>query len=107
MPQQHERKKALPGPMIDEPDGDRKMDDLSRQLTLGQAYDISAYAKTSSTDRLFWALDRFDFDRDTLNEDGRAQRLEASQICALELDRRGAPLRDPTKPVEFPRLMPA
>ena len=54
------------------------MDDLSRQLTLGQAYDIAAYAKTSSTPRLFWALDRFDFDRDTLGEDARVQRLEAS-----------------------------
>lgn len=82
------------------------MDDLSRQLTLGRAYDIAASAKTSSTPRLFWALDRFDFDRDTLDEDGRAQRLEASQTCALELDRRGVPLRDPTVPVEFPRTMP-
>lgn len=83
------------------------MDDLSRQLTLGHAYDIAAYAKTSSTPRLFWALDRFDFDRDTLNEDGRAQRLEASQACALELDRRGVPLRDPSVKIEFPRTMPA
>jgi len=82
------------------------MDDLSRQLTLAHAYDISAYAKTSSTPRLFWALDRFDFDRSTLNEDGHAQRLEASQTCALELDRRGVPLRDPTVPFEFPRTMP-
>lgn len=82
------------------------MDDLSRQLTLGQAYDIAAYAKTSSTPRLFWALDRFDHDRASLDEDGRAQRLEASQACALELDARGVPLRDPSKPVDFPRLMP-
>lgn len=82
------------------------MDDLSRQLTLGHAYDIAAYAKTSSTPRLFWALDRFDFDRNTLDEGGRAQRLEASQACALELDRRGVPLRDPTAGIEFPRMMP-
>ncbi|WP_298837490.1 hypothetical protein [uncultured Salinicola sp.] len=83
------------------------MDDLSRQLTLGQAYDIAAYAKTSSTPRLFWALDRFDFDRDTLGEDARVQRLEASQACAIELDRRGVPLRDPTVKVGFPRMTPA
>ena len=56
------------------------MDDLSRQLTLARAYDIAAYAKTSSTPRLFWALDRFDFDRDTLNEDGRAQRLDGRPL---------------------------
>ena len=83
------------------------MDDLSKQLTMGQAYDVAAYAKDSSTERLFWALDRFDFDRHTLDEGARAQRLEASQICALELDRRGVPLRDPTIPVEFPRMLPA
>ena len=83
------------------------MDELSKQLTLGRAYDIAAYAKTSSTPRLFWALDRFDFDRDALNEEGRAQRLEASQACALELDRRGVPMRDPTAKIEFPRTMPA
>ena len=83
------------------------MDDLSRQLTLGQAYDVAAYAKTSSTDRLFWALDRFEFDRDTLNADGRLQRLEASQACAKELDRRNVPMRNPMVGIEFPRMMPA
>lgn len=87
--------------------GSAEMDDLSRQLTLAHAYDISAYAKSSSTPRLFWALDRFDFDRDTLDEGGRAQRLEAGQACALELDRRGVPLRDPNAKIEFPRMMPA
>ena len=83
------------------------MDDLSRQLTLGQAYDIAAYANTSSNDRLFWALDRFSFDRDSLGEEARMQRLEVSQKCAMELDFRNVPLRNPMVPVEFPRIMPA
>ena len=78
------------------------MDDLSRQLTLARAYDIAAYAKTSSTPRLFWALDRFDFDRDTLNEDGRAQRLEARR-GQLRPDRGTGNLRVRRGATELPK----
>lgn len=82
------------------------MDDLSKQLTLGHAYNIAAYAKRSSNEKLFWALDRFDFDRREISETAREQRLEASQACALELDRRGVPMRDPNALPPFPRIMP-
>ncbi len=84
------------------------MCDFAKTHTLGQAYNISIDAKRSSTARLFWALDRFDFDRHELTDAGhREGRLHASQACALELDARGVSMHDPTKPIDFPRDMPA
>lgn len=82
------------------------MDALSKQLTMAKAYDVSAYAKSASVDQLFWALDRFHFDLRELDEGAKAQRLEATQVCALELDARGIPLRDPRIEVQFPRPFP-
>lgn len=83
------------------------MDELSLQLTLGKAYDVAALPGDATRDQLFWALDRFDHDRAGLDADARAQRLEASQRCATELDARGVPLRDPRVPIVFPRIFPA
>jgi pyruvate-formate lyase-activating enzyme len=82
------------------------MDSLSKQLTLSWAYDVSAYVSKASVDQLFWALDRFHYDIKDIDEGAHEQRFEATQKCALELDRRNIPMRNPTIEVEFPRIFP-
>lgn len=82
------------------------MDDLARQMTLSKAYDVVCYKKTCTTAQLFWALDRFHYDMREIDESSREQRIEAAQECAVELDKRNVPLRNPEIPVEFPRDYP-
>ena len=82
------------------------MDRLLRQITLGYAYHVSENLKSSSVDQLFWALDRFDYDRNDLDEGSCEQRGHATQAIAHELDERRIPLRNPMIPVEFPRDFP-
>lgn len=82
------------------------MDALSKQLTLAYAYHVSDTLKSSSVAQLFWAMDRFDFDRSEIDEGAREQRFHATQAIATELDARNIPLRNPTLPVEFPRDFP-
>lgn len=82
------------------------MDTLTRQVTLGLAYSVSERCKEVSTAQLFWAMDRFWFDRKDCDECSAEQRSEASMKCAVELDRRDAPMRNPTLPVDFPRDFP-
>lgn len=82
------------------------MDQLSKQLTLSTAYDVAAYSTKATVEQLFWALDRFHYDIKEIDEGAHEQRFEATQKCALELDRRNVPLRNPMIEVEFPRTFP-
>lgn len=68
---------------------------------LQSAYRISEEVKERDVESLFWAKDRFFFDKAEC-EDGRHQRSEAIQRIALELDRRGVPVRDPRLPASYP-----
>ena len=82
------------------------MDRLTKQITLGYAYHVSDTIKSSTVAQLFWALDRFDFDGQEIDEGGREQRRHAIQACAAELDARNIPLRNPALPITFPREFP-
>lgn len=82
------------------------MDELSKQVTLGKAYEVAAYAKTATVDQLFWAIERFHLDFLDIDEGARAQRSQARQTCAIELDRRHVPVRDPSRQPAFSPLMP-
>lgn len=78
------------------------MDHSSRQLTLQVAYQISEEVGDRSVRELFWAMDRFYHDLHEIDEHAADQRSEATQRCAVELDRRGVPVRDPRLPPLFP-----
>ncbi|MAM40814.1 MAG: hypothetical protein CL949_20445 [Erythrobacter sp.] len=69
-------------------------------LALQVAYGISFEAADKPVATLYWALDRFYFDKAEF-EDGRIQRFEATQRIARELDARNVPLRDPRAPSTY------
>jgi hypothetical protein len=71
------------------------------RFDLQTAYRISEEVSARTPKELFWALDRFDFDK-AETEDGQHQRHEACQRIALELDRRGVAVRDPRLPSTYP-----
>lgn len=71
------------------------------QFDLESAYRISEEAARHDARTLFWAADRFSHDRPR-DECAQEQRFEARQRIALELDRRGVPVRDPRLPPSYP-----
>lgn len=71
------------------------------RLTLQVAYQISEDFTGRTNAELFWALDRFDWDRHTLIGDAAEQRSEATQRIAIELDRRNVPVRNPALPSTY------
>jgi len=73
----------------------------SLQFDLEMAYRFSEEVSERDVETLFWAKDRLTFDK-AETEDGQAQRSEATQRIALELDRRGVPVRDPRLPSSYP-----
>lgn len=68
---------------------------------LEMAYRFSEETARHDAKTLFWAIDRFQYDR-AETEDGRQQRFDARQRIAAELDRRGVPVRDPSLPSSYP-----
>lgn len=76
------------------------IDQNAHVFALQAAYGISEEAAKQPVSNLYWALDRFYFDR-AETEDGRAQRFEATQRIARELDTRKVPLRDPSTPSTY------
>lgn len=68
---------------------------VDRTISLQAAYNIADRAATADVQSLFRALDRFDADMALINEDSRAQRREAIQRLAAELDKRNVPVRNP------------
>lgn len=80
--------------------------DLNRQIELSLAYNISYEVGIRSTAQLFWTVDRFYHDIEDIGPDGRAQRFEAIQRIAAELDRRNVPVRDPNGPKAYPGVLP-
>lgn len=77
------------------------MDTVAHQLALQVAYQISEDLTGRTVADLFWALDRFDYDRNTLDECAREQRGEATMRIAVELDRRNVPVRNPALPSTY------
>lgn len=73
----------------------------SLQFDLECAYRISEEVANHDPKTLFWAVDRFSYDR-AQTACGQEQRFEARQRIALELDRRGIPVRDPNLPSSYP-----
>jgi len=71
------------------------------QFDLQAAYRISEEVRRHDVRTLFWASDRFSCDRSD-TDCGQEQRHEARQRIALELDRRGLPVRDPSLPSSYP-----
>lgn len=71
------------------------------------AFDLEmAYRYSEEVDRhdaktLFWAMDRFQYDR-AKTDCGQQQRFDARQRIAAELDRRNIPLRNPSLPSSYP-----
>ncbi len=68
---------------------------------LQTAYRVSEDVSAHQTKTLFWALDRFDYDRKDIGGDARAQRSEATQRIAKELDRRNIGVRNPILPSSY------
>lgn len=77
------------------------MTNAAHQVALQVAYQISEDFTGRTDAELFWALDRFDWDRHTLTGDAAEQRTAATQRLALELDRRNVPVRDPALPSTY------
>ena len=77
------------------------MDTVAHQLALQVAYQISEDLTGRTVADIFWALDRFDYDRNTLDESAREQRGEATMRIAVELDRRNVPVRNPALPSTY------
>lgn len=74
---------------------------VNLQFDLEIAYRISETVTEHEPKRLFWAIDRFGYDR-AQTDCGQEQRFEARQRIAKELDRRGVPVRDPRLPSSYP-----
>lgn len=68
---------------------------IDRSISLQAAYTIADDLEARPTSALFRAMDRLWADFRLINEDSRAQRTEATQKIARELDRRGVPVRNP------------
>ncbi len=77
------------------------MDTVAHQIALQVAYQISEDLTGRTVADLFWALDRFDYDRNTLDDCAREQRGEATMRIAVELDRRNVPVRNPALPSTY------
>lgn len=71
------------------------------RFDLEMAYRFSEEVEKHDVKTLFWAVDRFGYDR-AQTECGQQQRFEARQRIAQELDRRGVPVRDPRLPSTYP-----
>ncbi|MBS7671536.1 hypothetical protein [Croceicoccus gelatinilyticus] len=69
-------------------------------LALQAAYGVSNSASDQDVATLFWAMDRFYYDK-AETEDGRIQRFQATQRIALELDARKVPMRNPAAPSTY------
>lgn len=65
----------------------------NRLVSLQAAFTIADDVANQETPRLFWAIDRLWADRDTVNDDDRSLRSEATNRMAAELDRRNVPIR--------------
>ena len=76
---------------------------VSLQFDLEMAYRFSEEVRERDVKTLFWAMDRLDYDR-AQTQCGQEQRSEAKQRIALELDRRGVPVRDPRMPTSYPGI---
>jgi hypothetical protein len=74
---------------------------VSIHFDLEMAYRFSEEVEKHDVKTLFWAIDRFEYDR-AQTECGQQQRIEARQRIAVELDRRGVPVRDPRLPSTYP-----
>lgn len=74
---------------------------IDTRFDLEMAYRFSEEVANHDVKTLFWALDRFEYDR-AQTECGQRQRFEARQRISLELDRRGVPVRDPRLPSTYP-----
>lgn len=74
---------------------------VSLQFDLEMAYRFSEEVGERDVKTLFWAVDRLNFDK-AKTECAQTQRFEATQRIALELDRRGVPVRDPRLPSSYP-----
>lgn len=74
---------------------------INTHFDLEMAYRFSEEVGSHDVKTLFWALDRFEYDR-AQTECGQQQRFEARQRIAQELDRRGVPVRDPRLPSTYP-----
>lgn len=81
---------------------ERTPGDDELQFDLECAYRISEEVALHDAETLFWAADRFSFDRSS-TACGQNQRVEARQRIAVELDRRGIPVRNPALPSSYPR----
>lgn len=71
------------------------------QFDLECAYRISEDATDHDVRTLFWAMDRFSYDRSS-SACGQDQRFQARQRIAVELDRRKVPMRNPALPSSYP-----
>lgn len=74
---------------------------VDAHFDLEMAYRFSEEVQKQDVKTLFWAIDRFEYDR-AQTECGQRQRFEARQRIAVELDRRGVPVRDPRLPSTYP-----
>jgi hypothetical protein len=68
---------------------------IDRSISLQAAYTIADSLQDRPVSALFRAMDRLWADFRLINEDSQAQRTEATQKIAVELDRRNIPLRNP------------
>lgn len=82
------------------------MTQLTLALDLIVAYQIAEDPLQNSTERLFWAVDRFDFDYDKQDVHAKEQRFQARMRIARVLDTHGIPVRDPRGPKAYPGVVP-
>ncbi len=80
--------------------------DPDKALSLQLAYTIAYDAASRSTRQLLWATDRLWHDRNEVDEHAQANRSDATQAIAKELDRRGVPVRDPGLDPHYPGPIP-
>jgi hypothetical protein len=82
------------------------MDQGDPALDLQIAYGMSSDFAGRSDDQLRWAIDRLRHDRESVDEHARENRFDATQRISVELDRRGARLRDPRLAPFYPGAIP-